>query len=300
MWLYSLYVAGVVIAFLLAPILDSIERKVKARLHSRVGPPILQTWYDILKLMRKELVIPASSYHISLVVLLSFGITGLLVVTLPHGIPATPFAGLDLLIIIVLITSLQALHIIAPVVSGNVFAVIGGFREFMLGIVNEVILVTALILLCALAGGLTLVSLSAASPAYGLSYVLTLILVAIASYVSSSRIPFDIAEAEPELASGVLVELSGPILGMALYSLLLKRYVLAALVSALITLPLVNALGYLTSFLVFLILTAFIWVLYSIVAIILSRSRVDLAVKGILAVYIPALLLTIISYSVGL
>lgn len=44
-------------------------------------------------------------------------------------------------------------------------------------------------------------------------------------YISSRRTPFDLGEADPELASGIAVELGGPILALTLYATLLTRFI---------------------------------------------------------------------------
>jgi len=49
---------NILLAILMAPIFDGLRRKITARLQNRIGPPITQTWYDILKLLRKEIILP--------------------------------------------------------------------------------------------------------------------------------------------------------------------------------------------------------------------------------------------------
>jgi formate hydrogenlyase subunit 4 len=45
------------LVLLLAPLLTGFVRKLKARLLRRQGPPILQPYRDIVRLMRKEVVL---------------------------------------------------------------------------------------------------------------------------------------------------------------------------------------------------------------------------------------------------
>ncbi|MCD6341188.1 MAG: NADH-quinone oxidoreductase subunit H, partial [Desulfurococcales archaeon] len=117
------------------------------------------------------------------------------------------------------------------------------------------------------------------------SYIPVLVLLLTSAYVASGRIPFDIGEAEPELASGILIELSGPALGTALYSILMKRFVCASLSALALVLPLVRLLNPLASFAVFTALTTVMWIIHGIIAVLLGRSRVDIAAKALVLTY---------------
>ncbi|MEM4844591.1 MAG: NADH-quinone oxidoreductase subunit H, partial [Ignisphaera sp.] len=73
-------VTSMLLYIFLPPLLDGIERKIRAKIQTRYGPPtILQTWYDIIKLSSKELRIPPTlQYSIFLFILaLSLSITTL-------------------------------------------------------------------------------------------------------------------------------------------------------------------------------------------------------------------------------
>lgn len=45
---------NVAIALLLSPLYEGVLRKVRAAIHSRIGPPITQPYWDLLKLLGKE------------------------------------------------------------------------------------------------------------------------------------------------------------------------------------------------------------------------------------------------------
>ncbi|MEM0236933.1 MAG: NADH-quinone oxidoreductase subunit H, partial [Desulfurococcus sp.] len=103
--------------------------------------------------------------------------------------------------------------------------------------------------------------------------------------------PFDIAEAEVELASGILVELSGRALALYLYSIYLKRYI-----SSMLTAVVVFTLMPLNPLVRFILVNAsipFIWILYSITSVMLGRSRIDLAPGTLFKVYIVLLTISI-------
>ena len=49
--------AQMLIVLLTAPLLTGLVRKMKARMLRRIGPPVLQPYLDLARLMRKEVVL---------------------------------------------------------------------------------------------------------------------------------------------------------------------------------------------------------------------------------------------------
>jgi len=294
----SLQIAFIILTTLIVPILDGIERKIKAKLHSRIGPPILQTWYDIRKLFAKELVLTRTAFPILLVSLVMVGLCILTLLVIPAGSSWTFFSSMSLPLLIVLIASIHSLIIITSIVSDNLYAIIGGFRELTIGIINEIALIIALVL--------TLINVglgysdSQITTGIKVSYISAVILLAISSYVASGRIPFDLGEAEPELASGVLIELSGPVLGTVLYSIILKRFIFASITALALFLPFMRLLNPLLAFILFILLIIAVWIVHAVTAVLLGRSRVDIATRTLICVYIALISLSTIFIGVGL
>ena len=105
----------------------------------------------------------------------------------------------------------------------------------------------------------------------------------VAVFASSGRLPYDLHEAEPEIASGTLIELSGPLLALEMYSHLVERWALAALpiyvsVLPLISNPILNAVA-------MAIGSTVLWCCFATTSALLGRSRVDLAVKSLGTIY---------------
>ncbi len=294
----SLQIAFVILTMLIVPILDGIERKIKAKLHSRIGPPILQTWYDIRKLFAKELVLTRTAFPILLVSLIMVGLCILTLLVIPAGSSWAFFSSIGLPLLIVLIASIHSLIIITSIVSDNLYAIIGGFRELTIGIINEIALIIALVL--------TLINVglgysgSQITTSIKVSYIPALILLAISSYVASGRIPFDLGEAEPELASGVLIELSGPVLGTVLYSIILKRFIFASITALALFLPFMRLLNPLLAFTLLILLIIAVWIVHAVTAVLLGRSRVDIATKTLICVYIALIFSLTILIGAGL
>jgi len=283
--LYSIAVA--ILSLALAPVYDGLERKIRAAIHTRIGPPILQTWYDILKLFTKEIVVPVGGIWYTLVTALELltliASSTILLHISSYGLGKT--ALLEAVTFIVLTSIVTTLAIVRAVSQNNVFSIVGGFREFSLMLSAEPFLALSFLLLASGAGSLASKSIATA-------------VLAISSYVISGRVPYDIAEAEPELASGVNIELAGPLLGLATTSSVLKKLVSATLTALALT-SFVGLSGF-SSLMAVVIATPITWVTHTIVSTILGRSRVDLAIRFLYVSLFSLSLTLVLSFGLGL
>ncbi len=268
-------VALALFALLAPPLIDGVERKIRASIHSRIGPPVTQTWLDLLKLLSKEIKLPRGAELAAFTTALGAAIAALL------GVLLSLFASMNLLsvpfvvTVLVLVVSVHALSLATGCASFNPFASIGSFRRVVLSVVNEVglVLSVALALFSRGVGG---------AKGWALLGVSTAMML-VAVFASSGRLPYDLHEAEPEIASGTLIELSGPLLALEMYSHLVERWALAALpiyvsVLPLISNPILNAVA-------MAIGSTVLWCCFATTSALLGRSRVDLAVKSLGTIY---------------
>ncbi len=288
------FVLILVVALFLPPVLDGIERKIKAKIHSRVGPPtIMQTWYDIEKLFSKELKLPRGA-ELSLLTILTGFVTALcFVIALSYSVS---FAGLNtsmLALLLVLAVALHSLSVVSASATSNPFAVIGGARLIVLTIVNEIGM--------ALSAALTLYSVHL----YIINgermlplLILSAVMLLIAIYVACGRIPYDIHEAEPELAAGALIEFGGPALGIYLYTHLIERFLLKCFAVYLVLYPILVNLSPLLSGATILGLAVLLWAVYATISAILGRTRLDLGVKFLVASYTALTALWVVAWLV--
>ena len=281
-----MYLALLALFLFIPPLYDGIERKIRARLHSRVGPPsIMQTWYDIRKLFHKELVATDTGANSIMVAAIFVAVTLFLALILPLGYTVLFSSDpVGLVLFTIMLIASQLLWITLSLTPGNPYSTIGVYREVVLGMVNEFFFALGLVGIMAYTRSLSFTRLRVAS--ITLTYVLLIILLAIAAYVASGRIPFDIAEAEPELASGVLIEFSGPVLGLMLYTHFLKRAILYGLVIDLILLPFTGIFGWVVGAILFFPLLLCLWMIYAVLSIVLARSRIDMAPRTMFAIYL--------------
>jgi NADH-quinone oxidoreductase subunit H len=194
-----------------------IDRKVTARIHMRVGPPFLQPFYDILKLMIKETTVPknASQGLFLSAPLLGFSaaaLAGLIIGRNVFGIGAG-FNG-DIIVLIYLLTMPAVSVILGSFSSGNPLASLGGSREMKLMMAYELPFVLAIIVPVIHSGSIQLGTIvSDRSVFFSLSGIIALLVAVICMQAKLTLVPFDAPEAETELAAGAYIEYSGPPLG---------------------------------------------------------------------------------------
>lgn len=275
----------------LPPLLDGVERKIKADVQSRIGPPsVLQTFYDILKLLSKETVFYAKpvfpALSLSLITTMVFTLSLIITkLTLLH--PSTTGGGVNglnglyvsylLSIALVLLMSIHAVKAILYTVSLNPFSILGAFRKLSIDILNEAVFVAF-----AIAMYMAVIGVAPRNIVYT---VTTLIPILVSTYVYSRRLPYDLHEAEPELASGSIIELSGPLLGLYIYSSLVERYVLTSIPLALLMLLIGVSTNPFLRVLLLHLSTTLIYVFYGVLSFTIGRSRVDLAFKTLALIY---------------
>ncbi len=295
----SLAIILTTLSILLPPLLDGIERKIKARIHSRIGPPILQTWFDLAKLFGKDFVIPKNMpYLLPLIILLFILQVFVIVAFFVYSLWIDVVNSLFIIIALSMIT--QAVFVAIPFITVNPFAIVGASREIVLALVNEVFFVIGIGLLSYVLGVTEISGFTATANVFSNHMVSTSILLTLLfllSYTVSSRIPYDIAEAEPELASGILIELSGPLLALYLYSLYLKRYFVKIIPIFILLSMILGDLLYSAVYSVAGVIL--VWVIYGVIEAILARSRVDVAPMTLTKIYILFTFAFAISYTVG-
>ena len=290
----------VFILSLVPPLLDGIERKIRAKIQSRFGPPtLLQTWYDLLKLFVKELKIPLGGEFAVFLVTLSLVIAlislyAVIYIALTLNTSINPMV---LAVFLVLVATSHSLSLVASTTTSNPFALIGSYRNILLTILNEMGLIVGGFLSILL--GLRMITYYSI-PAL-ITYLLSLAFLLVATYVSSGRLPFDIHEAEPELASGTLIEFSGKVLGFYIYSHLLMRYVLSFLAAIVLVTPLIAFLhSFLAAFLASFSLSVIIYLAYGVIATLLGRTRVDIGVRTLFIYYLVVLIVLVIFTWIGI
>ena len=244
---YILIFPGFLFCFVVGLLLCGIDRKLVARMQKRVGPPILQPFYDFFKLMGKETIVPAQANRTVFLVAPMLGLAALVVIQMFIPIFGfTAFSGMADIIVILYLLLIPALAAILGAAStGSPYAGVGLSREMVVIISCELPLVLVLLSVAKTVGdamgtGLCF-SLSdiAAYQAVNGSLItkLSMIPAAIAFMLvipgETGNHPFDAAEAETEICEGMLAEYSGAPLGVYKLSHAIKMLTLTSLFVAL-------------------------------------------------------------------
>ena len=214
LWLQILIFPGFLFTAAAGLVTSWIDRKVTARVQMRTGPPFLQPFYDVVKLMVKETSVPAGA---SRALFLSAPLFGFAAVALASMliwramlVPLGGFGG-DLIVILYVLTIPAISVILGSFASRNPLASIGGSREMKLLLGYELPLVIAVLVPVIQSGRIRLEEILAAPAAVTHpSGVLALLAAIFCMQAKLTLVPFDAPEAETELTGGAYIEYSGP------------------------------------------------------------------------------------------
>ncbi|HVZ63090.1 MAG TPA: complex I subunit 1 family protein [Lacunisphaera sp.] len=188
-------------------VLAGFDRRLSARMQSRIGPPLLQPFYDVLKLARKENVVARRSQnHYIVLFLLLVVFTGALF-----------FAGADLLLVVFALTLAAIFFVLGAYKASSPYSFIGAERELIQMMAYEpMVLLTAVgmymvtrsFAVADIAGHPALLVTSLPGVFLGFLYTLE---------IKFRKSPFDLSSshhAHQELVRGITTEFSGPSLAM--------------------------------------------------------------------------------------
>ena len=286
---YVLIFPGFLFCFLAGMLLCGIDRKLVAKMQKRVGPPILQPFYDFFKLCGKETIIPASASKTTFLIAPLVGLAALVVIQL--FIPVfsfSAFSGMADVIVILYLLLIPAMSIIlGGAASGSPYAGVGLSREMVTIISCELPLVLVLLAVAKTVGsamgtGLCF-SLSdiAAYQAMNGSLITRLSMIPAAAAMlliipgETGNHPFDAAEAETEICEGLLAEYSGAPLGVFKLSHAIKMLTLTSLFVALFLGGLGTGIVALDGIILFLLCVVLTAVSISFVHAITARLKIE-------------------------
>ena len=274
-------------------LISGIDRKLVARMQRRIGPPILQPFYDMLKLLKKEVIIPKDSNKKIFKLVPIIGLISVCII--PIFIPIfnntyLNFNG-DIIFIIYLLTISAISLIVSGINSSSVFGDIGASREVVLLSSLELPMVISVLAVCIFSGkvlniensflmsNIYLAQLNGGSFLFALKLIPAAIGFLMVIPGEAGVIPFDMAEAEMEICEGSLVEYSGVYLGMLKLVQIAKSFIMSALFVSLFLSSNISDFMFL-NIIIFLIET-FIVMFFSITIVrtIFARLRINHALK---------------------
>jgi formate hydrogenlyase subunit 4 len=232
--------AQMLIVLLIAPLLTGLVRKIKARMLRRRGPSVIQPYRDLVRLMRKEVVLAESaSWLFRVIPYLIFAATWVAASLVPTFRTGLLFSwSADLIAIIALLGSARFFLALAGLDVGTSFGGIGSSREAMIASLAEPAMIMIVFTLALIAGSTQLSTMAGfmVSPAVGLRVSLGLALVALimVAIAENARIPVDNPATHLELTmvhEAMVLEYSGRHLALIELSAALKLLLYISLIA---------------------------------------------------------------------
>ena len=222
---YVIVFPGLLFSSCIGLFLCWVDRKVAARIQSRIGPPWYQCFVDIFKLMGKTMIIPKGSRKTGFLVAPLVGLAGMtLVSTIVWRVNIRSdisFIG-DLIVVLYLLMLPSLALILGGSSSKNPFGALGASREMKMMLAYELPFIIAIFTPIVKTKSILLGGIVEFQSLHGVmmshpSCVIAFIVCLVCMQAKLGYIPFDIPEAETEIIGGVLAEYSG--ISLALFKL---------------------------------------------------------------------------------
>ena len=237
---YFLIFPGLLFSGIIGGLISWADRKISARVQFRKGPPVLQPFYDFVKLLAKETIVPLRGSVTTFILAPVFALFGATIsavfILLPVLGIETGFAG-DIIVIIYLLNIPSFTYIMGALASGNPLAAVGASREMKLILSYEMPFLLVLISII-IKSGMTIrfseiIAYQAANGAFigSLSGIIGFIAIMMCIQAKMGLVPFDMAEGEGEICDGIIIEFSGSILAF----FKLTKYIMFLALPALVT-----------------------------------------------------------------
>lgn len=228
------------VAVAMPPLLLGIINRTKAVFAGRVGPPLLQPYYDLRRLFQKGTVFSTTTtwvFRAGPVVGLVTAALAVLMIPLAGSSAPISFKG-DLILLAYLLALSRFFTSAAALDTGSPFEGMGAAREVTFACLAEPAFFLGMLVLAKLSGSLQLAAMLGSSLAphwmsAGASLGLVFLSWCIVLLVENCRIPFDDPNTHLELTmihEVMVLDHSGPAFGMILYGAALKLFVFGALV----------------------------------------------------------------------
>ena len=208
--------------FLLVPFIalfyEGLLRKLNARLQNRIGPPVLQPFYDLMKLFSKKPLKSQNDPFYKYSPFLYFLSVYALFLFIPFSIIAFDY---DFVLLLYLTILASSFYVLAGLSSDNPFSIIGSMREMILMIVYEITLVITVFSFMLRADVISFANFD--FNLMILSLPISAVCLTLISLLEVHVTPFDTTEAKTEIMGGSRTEYSGRNLALMNLSMSMKR-----------------------------------------------------------------------------
>lgn len=223
---------------LFPPLVLGIVKRTKARWQNRLGAPLFQPLYDLLKFLGKdETLSDTLTWVFRSTAVFNFGFMVLLGIILPWTVFKPQFVGVDLFYVVYVFAAARFFTVLASMDAGSAFGAFGGSREVTLSLLVEP---ASLLGLAALAVSAKTSDLSIifsyggfVSPSGFAIWIFSGLAILLCSLVELSRMPVDDPTTHLELTmvhEAMILENSGRNLALTEYAHFLRMTILFGLV----------------------------------------------------------------------
>jgi formate hydrogenlyase subunit 4 len=295
------FIISPLVALLLAPLMAGIINRTKAIFAGRTGQPLLQMYWDLLRLFRKGTVFSSTTswvFRVAPTIIFSATLAATCFVPFFVLHPAPFFTG-DLVVLLYLLGIARFFLIISALDTGSAFEGMGASREAFYSALAEPVLFLCLINVMRVNGtGSIMAALSAPLVSDSIAVLLAAFPLFFILLAENSRIPFDDPNTHLELTmihEVMILDNSGPGLGLIEYGAAIKLW-LFALILGRILLPVSEGHPFI-QIIMLLALMAMMAVIVGIVESVTARVRLLRVPQLLLGAGIVALLGFFISIS---
>ncbi|MDH4162394.1 MAG: respiratory chain complex I subunit 1 family protein [Nitrospirota bacterium] len=224
------------IIILFSPLVNGVIKKVKANMQGRTGPGVLQPYYDLLRLLRKDMVISrVTSWIFSVTPYVVFASVTAAALFVPVLTTRTAFGVKGDVIALIYVFALGRFFLaLAGLDAGTAFGGEGSSREMTVAILVEPMMMLALFTAAITAGSTNIASISGAHRALSSpSHLLALSALVIAIIAETGRVPVDNPDTHLELTmihEGMILEYSGRYLALMEWAHYIKQMILFTVV----------------------------------------------------------------------
>jgi formate hydrogenlyase subunit 4 len=234
----------ILVAVLFPPFLLGVINRTKAIVAGRRGQPLLQAYFDLRKLLHKECVFSETTtwvFRFGPIAGVATALVAACIVPLGHGSAPLSFQG-DLVLLAYALALGRFFTMSAALDTGSAFEGMGAAREATYACLAEPAMFLGFLVLARLTGSLQMSGLLGERLLAGWSAAAAALLLIVFSWfivllVENCRIPFDDPNTHLELTmihEVMVLDHSGPALGMILYAAALKLFVFASLIARLV------------------------------------------------------------------
>jgi formate hydrogenlyase subunit 4 len=232
------FVINTVFVLLVSPLFMGLIKKVKAHMQGRSGPPLLQTYYLLSKLLKKETIYSANSSFISRIgpyLNIIFLLAASLFVPLTFIPPSVSGIGNVILFLYLMVTA-KFFMALGGLDAGSSFGGMGSSREMTISAIFEPVVIIVVSALAFVLKSIDIHEMFAITLGSSILTNSALLLISAALFVvlitETSRVPVDNPETHLELTmihEAMILEASGPNLALMEMSHAIKNTLLMGL-----------------------------------------------------------------------